>query len=583
MKPFVHRLFVATLLILSACVTQAASLSWTPPAGAVQAYRVYWGTASRDYSQVFGHGVDTTVPALVTSGLTPGVRYYFAVTSIDGAGKESPYSDENSFVEGTLTGQHHYYRPGTETAHCPCGDGSGSSWKNAAWPLPSLSRHNDSNGLPDHDPQAGLVRGDTYWLGAGDYGVNVFFDDEDGKKTISLIKATSARHGPAPDWKNAYGHGPVVFTHLDLYTGYYVFDGQQRDATWRYGDTAKYGMRIKSHGDKAINIDDSAQGGNRVSHHDTFRYIDMVGGGRDTGNLNDYLVYGLKGNVGMTIQYSAMRDSGAAFFNIRELWDQVTLDHNYIARNTSSEHGHGDGISFTDVSNWVISNNVFEDVEGSGVIAAVNGGRQTHLAIFGNTFVSTPAYLRDEGRHLICIEENGTCAYLEPHSWGISGAALFEAETTTTDAQFWHNTIAGIKSATHTGFIAQANNDNMVANNAWYDSSVTDNGGAKFAGNWYYHTAPGDDTSPSRVICDSNCDVFSDIDGGAHNARDLHLKAPLAKGIVPPAATPHRSAINVDPDGKIRGRCGARDIGTFEYCPSGSYSALQPPKDIRFD
>lgn len=73
-----------------------ASLQWDPvSASDLAGYRVYFGTASRSYSQARGAGADAGRTASFTvNNLQRGITYYFAVTSYDFAGNESAYSAE---------------------------------------------------------------------------------------------------------------------------------------------------------------------------------------------------------------------------------------------------------------------------------------------------------------------------------------------------------------------------------------------------------------------------------------------------------------------------------------------------------
>lgn len=58
-------------------------------------YKVYWGTASRNYSNV----VDAkNVTSYTVAGLADGIEYFFAVTAYDTAFNESDYSRESSFT-----------------------------------------------------------------------------------------------------------------------------------------------------------------------------------------------------------------------------------------------------------------------------------------------------------------------------------------------------------------------------------------------------------------------------------------------------------------------------------------------------
>lgn len=78
--------------------TNVANLSWDANVESdVVGYRVYYGTSPGSYQQVRGAGVAVTSGTGYTvTGLTSGVRYYFAVTAFDGSGNESGYSREVS-------------------------------------------------------------------------------------------------------------------------------------------------------------------------------------------------------------------------------------------------------------------------------------------------------------------------------------------------------------------------------------------------------------------------------------------------------------------------------------------------------
>ncbi|MDH4290527.1 MAG: fibronectin type III domain-containing protein [Aquincola sp.] len=73
-----------------------ATLQWEAPADPnVRGFRVYYGTASRAYSQTKGAGIDAgQATRFVIANLQGGRTYYFAVTSYDASGNESDYSNE---------------------------------------------------------------------------------------------------------------------------------------------------------------------------------------------------------------------------------------------------------------------------------------------------------------------------------------------------------------------------------------------------------------------------------------------------------------------------------------------------------
>jgi hypothetical protein len=82
------------LLFALAGQTRAEQISLTWDANTepdLGGYKLYYGTASQAYSQVFNVGKNTQV---TVSNLNQGVTYFFAVTAYDLQGAESDYSNE---------------------------------------------------------------------------------------------------------------------------------------------------------------------------------------------------------------------------------------------------------------------------------------------------------------------------------------------------------------------------------------------------------------------------------------------------------------------------------------------------------
>jgi len=102
-------LLLATVALIASCgksaVTSSAPsavptnggvrLQWNPvPEQNVTGYRVYYGTASRTYLQLYGQGLASTATTFTVTDLAGTRRYFFAVTATNSLGKESGYSDE---------------------------------------------------------------------------------------------------------------------------------------------------------------------------------------------------------------------------------------------------------------------------------------------------------------------------------------------------------------------------------------------------------------------------------------------------------------------------------------------------------
>jgi hypothetical protein len=90
---------------ITVAAAQAASvtLSWVPPTTntdgtpvtGLSGFRVFYGTASRQYSQSISIP-SPTITAAVVEGLSAGTTWYFAVTAVNASGVESAYSQEAS-------------------------------------------------------------------------------------------------------------------------------------------------------------------------------------------------------------------------------------------------------------------------------------------------------------------------------------------------------------------------------------------------------------------------------------------------------------------------------------------------------
>jgi hypothetical protein len=85
-------IFIA-LTPLASFATGTVTLAWDPSSGTniIANYNVYYGAASRTYTNVVSAGTNTTVSI---SNLVESTTYYFAATAVDTAGLESDYSIE---------------------------------------------------------------------------------------------------------------------------------------------------------------------------------------------------------------------------------------------------------------------------------------------------------------------------------------------------------------------------------------------------------------------------------------------------------------------------------------------------------
>lgn len=421
----------------------------------------------------------------------------------------------------------HYVRPGAT------GSNNGSDWTNAYSSLPRT-----------------LVRGDTYYLANGNYGSHVFSDANSGTATITLVKATASNHGTATGWSSTYGSGTATFSNWQIYTDYYTFDGQRRNADWWAGTTSQYGIRVAGAG--PVRLDNGAgTGGDNL----TFRYVDFQGGGRDTGNGDD-VIYGLTGNSNLTFQYCALHDSDRTIFLMRGTWKNLVVDHSYLARNTSTPATHGEMLSMTDSNGVVWSNNVMEDIEGTAFIAGLNGGTAANWQIFGNVAFHSAAYIADTGR------KSG-------HNFGVSGFVFIAHDSSNNNygnnIQVYNNTIADLQ-GTWSGVVIQAGSGNAVRDNVWYASVRTNNSfSGTISNNWYYQTLQDGDSSSTKTVCTSNCNIFTSLSG-----KNFRLAIPTGGGVT------LSSPFTVDSDGVTRAIDGTWDRGAYEFAGTALSSIPHP-------
>jgi hypothetical protein len=421
----------------------------------------------------------------------------------------------------------HYVRPGSTGAN------TGADWANAYTTLPTK-----------------LVRGDTYYLADGSYGAHVFNDAASGTSQIAIVKATPASHGTATGWSDAYGAGQATFTNWQIYTSYYRFDGQRRNADWWAGATSQYGLRVA--GSSPVRLDNGAGSG---ANNLYFRYVDFKGGGRDTGDGDD-VIYGLTGNSNLTFQDCALHDSDRTIFLMRDNWQNLVVDHSYLARNTSTPATHGEMLSMTDSTNVTWSNNVMEDIEGTAFIAGLNGGTATNWRIFGNVAFHSAAYIADTGRKA-------------GHNFGVAGF-VFIANDASNNNQgnnflVYNNTIANVQ-GTWSGVIIQSGSGNDVRNNIWYASTRTNNSfTGNLSNNWYYQTLQDGDSSTSKTVCTTNCNVFVNV-----AAKNFRLTSSIGGGVA--LAAPY----TVDSDGVTRAVDGSWDRGAYDYFGSALSKVTAP-------
>ncbi len=78
---------------------QSVTLAWNPSSDPTAVgYKIYYGGASGNYTNILSAGNATNI---TVSGLVAGDTYYFAVTTYDSSGVQSPFSNEVAYAVTT--------------------------------------------------------------------------------------------------------------------------------------------------------------------------------------------------------------------------------------------------------------------------------------------------------------------------------------------------------------------------------------------------------------------------------------------------------------------------------------------------
>lgn len=273
----------------------------------------------------------------------------------------------------------HYVRPEAAAG------GSGNSWTDAYRALP-----------------ASPIRGDTYYLADGAYG-SYTFGAGSGSGTITILKAvddatcaslgkqTSECRGPAADGANFQSSfdGVASFTGWTFTAGNWTIDGQKGSGALDITDR-DYGFKVQRNSGYVV-----FAGGSGSIPNVTVKHTEVEGGGNDGPNCvshnKGFFIYnGSYPNWRLSHNY--LHDFGNMPLDLEGL-TQAILEYNYIARNESYSGGcgannegeHAEGLYSLGSNNSTIRYNVWEDIEGTGVIMLAGSGWK----VYGNVIFRT--------------------------------------------------------------------------------------------------------------------------------------------------------------------------------------------------
>jgi hypothetical protein len=391
------------------------------------------------------------------------------------------------------------------------GIGDGSTWESAYREMPKK-----------------LVRGDVYYVARGVYKGFTFDTPDTGALFATIKKATEADHGTDIDWRKEYGEGPAVFGPLVINQGRLMIDGATGIQTRDYGFevTAVPGnVNLVTFGPQVsyVNL-------NCVNIHCTSRNA-------PANQANG--IYSPDGASGVSMTHCYIHDIPGRPFLVSG-WDNFLLEHSWIARNRSTAALPAQGLLARGGNGFIIRYNIWEDIEGTAVIANL-GQPAKNWDIYGNVFFqSGEAPCRSVSDGIVATGDN--------------------KDSTLATVKFYNNTMANITGNAGLRLVTPISKGALAFDNLFYHCPFVE---------------------MVNVMHDYNtfvdCDSVYDLQGwGAHSeiakgnpfvdlvGKDFRLMAATAAGYVMPFP------YNTDLYGKTRGSDGVWDRGACEYLKSSA-------------
>lgn len=419
----------------------------------------------------------------------------------------------------------------------PTGSGgqTGADWSNAYAGLPGS-----------------LVRGDTYYLAAGNYGGYSFNTAESGTALITIKSATDSDNCTGTGWSSGLA-GQAVFTSLSTNNGYVTFDGNGRS-----GLRSGYGMKLDRSTPCSGNFCwDFSVANDGAYKNVTIRYMELAGEGAanvDTHNetairaVNFSTAPGTSsGLANFTIQYCWIHDTAGAPIMIRGTYDTL-VEHNLIENNYGSAANHAEGISDSGSINVTVRYNEFRNVQNTAHVTELNAGTVSsadNWQIYGNVFYETKSLIGNAP--ISCI--NGQQC---------------------TNWQIYNNTFDGI-SGNYGGvtWLDNSGGTPLIEDNLFFNVTSTKLFAIPAGTHEDYNTglkvsAAGDLSGSHDTKASSASNPF--VNDAADN---WNLTGDTSTGLG--AGLILSALFNLDPNGVLRGLDGIWDRGAYQYNPlSGS-------------
>lgn len=409
------------------------------------------------------------------------------------------------------------------------GSGDGTSWSSAWDDLPAT-----------------LSRGDTYYIGDGDYAAYTFNDATSGTTLITVKKATAADHGTETGWSSTYGDGRATWTApIEFDSSYWVFDGVTGGGPGSWASTNSYGFGVYYTGSddlvKLIQVNNTSAN-ITVRHTDTC-YVGDIGGTLATGHDSFYCL----GGSDITLSYCAFRHAGRVHIFLQQV-DNLTVEYCYLYRNKECTTQHSTSLSDNGSNNLILRYSLFREIMGTGIVEVQRSlvVPSDNWEIYGNVF------LGEGGREYTCSDSPIVVIQTrEANGWKIYNNSFINLTPAYAGGSVGIDFSQG---TTSTG-------GHQIYNNLWYDG-LSQNESATIS------FASGDSTSVHDYSYWNGMGSFSAEDNDVTETGNPFLDLPSLDFRLAAATAAGYSLsapYNVDALGNTRGADGVWDRGAYEY------------------
>ncbi len=204
---------------------------------------------------------------------------------------------------------------------------------------------------------------------------------------ITLLHPTASSHGTDTGWNAAYA-GEAIWTDIELSASDYTIDGVTGGGPGSWNSGFGFAVQMPASGGQAHAVGVTSTNVSNI----TLRHMDIQGRGRSYSGGDTDLIYMLNSYNNFYIGYSYLHDTDRTMMLT---WPSagtgMTVEYSYFARNGVAEHR--EAWSLSSDSNVIIRYSLFEDIFGTGVLAAVNNaGTAANWQIYGNVMYWTGNY-----------------------------------------------------------------------------------------------------------------------------------------------------------------------------------------------